>query len=579
MHIKKKIKSRKIYKIFLNTVFVAIVFLVLFSAGNIKASNLGDSVNFNIDKNFDASTRSQVLAVLVKTSSNLYFYVEKNWWDSQVSAKQNEILSDLDNLSAEFDNKIYPTLTSVFGSEWKPGVDGDNKITILFHSIKENFGGYFRSSDEYIKLQVPDSNEREMLYLPVAQIDNSQLKVFLAHEFVHLITFNQKDRMQSVQEEVWLNEARADYASTIMGYDNAYEGSNLQRRVKDFLNSPSDSLTEWQETKYDYAVVNLFMHYLVDHYSISVLTDSLKSKLVGILSINEALLKNGAKENFAQIFTNWTVATIINDCSQDLKYCYLNQNLKNLRMNPTLNFLPISGNSSLSVTNITKNWAGNWQKIIGGNGDLKLEFSSLAGLDFQVPYIIFDKDSNYSIKFLKLDKNEKGQIDIKNFGDKYNSLIIIPSLQTKISGFDGLELTYPYTFTASITGAVLQEDQLLIQKLLAQIDSLKKQIAVIQAKNSGENKNNNSCQLNHNLYFGMSSSDIICLQQFLKLQGLNIYPEGFITGNFGNLTKSAVIRFQEKYKSEILIPVGLYGGTGMVGILTRQKINQLLKGS
>ena len=560
---------------------VAVVFLILSFSMNVSAAN-GDFVNLNVDQNFDLSERSQVSAVLIKTTPSLYFYVEKNWWEPQVPAKKNEILNNLDNLSFEFRSKIYPILTSVFGSEWKPGVDGDDKITIFFHSMKENASGYFRSADEYIELQVPDSNEREMLYISVNHIAESQLKIFVAHELVHLISFNQKDKIQAVQEEVWLNEARADYALTALGYDNSYEGSNLQKRVKDFLNSPSDSLTEWQETKYDYAAISVFFHYLVDQYGINILTDSLKSKLIGISSINEILLKNGYKENFQQIFTDWTITTVINDCSLSSKYCYLNQNLKNLRINPTINFLPLLGNSSLSVTNITKNWSGNWQKIIGGNGDLKLEFSSLAGLNFQVPYIIYSKDNSYSVNFLKLDKNQKGQINIKNFGDKYNSLIIIPSLQTKTSGFDGSELTYPYTFTVSITGAVQVEDQILIEKLLVQIDSLKKQISAIQSGNpssgSGQAKGSNLClQINSNLYFGIkNNNEVRCLQQFLKNQGKEIYLEGLVTGNFGNLTRSAVINFQEKYKNEILIPIGLQNGTGFVGTLTKLKINQIL---
>ena len=74
------------------------------------------------------------------------------------------------------------------------------------------------------------------------------------------------------------------------------------------------------------------------------------------------------------------------------------------------------------------------------------------------------------------------------------------------------------------------------------------------------------------------NSEVRCLQGFLKLYGQDIYPEGLITGNFGNLTKSAVIRFQEKYKNEILIPAGISQGTGFVGPLTRNKINNLLYG-
>lgn len=55
-----------------------------------------------------------------------------------------------------------------------------------------------------------------------------------------------------------------------------------------------------------------------------------------------------------------------------------------------------------------------------------------------------------------------------------------------------------------------------------------------------------------------------------------VYPEGLITGFFGNLTRQAVVRFQEKYASEILVPSGLSGGTGFVGPATRKKMNELL---
>jgi len=572
----------KINKGFKKIFFIVFAIFILAPASSALAANQSETLNFYIDKDFDSSARTQVSASLVKSTLKLNFYIEKNWWDSQTPDKKSEVSASLDNLSKEFENKIYPTLTSVFGSEWKPGVDGDEKITVLFHSMKEDSAGYFRTIDEYVKLQLPDSNEREMVYLSLSFIDNPQLKVFLSHEFVHLITFNQKEKKFNVEEEVWLNEARADYSANILGYDDQYEGSNLQRRVRAFSEKSSDSLTEWQGKKYDYGVMSLFTYYLVDHYGISIFVDSLKSSLTGIASINEALQKNGSKENFSQIFTNWTVTVFLNDCSLGIKYCYLNKNLKNFKISPNLNFLPLSGNSFLSVSNVTKNWSGNWQKIIGGNGNLKLEFSSLAGLDFKLPYVIEDKNGEYSINFLTLDKNEKGEINIKKFGSEIRSLTIIPSLQTKISGFDSLEFTYPFTFTISVEGAMSPDEQATIQKLLDQIDYLKKEIAKILAqKNNGSGSQNQTpCyQLSNNLYSGLrNNSEVRCLQSFLKLQGAEIYPEGFITGNFGNLTKSAVIRFQEKYAPEILNPSGLQQGTGFVGLKTRQKINDVLSG-
>jgi len=558
---------------FLNykNIILAVGIFLFFAAGRVCAANTGDVVNFDVDKGFDATGRTQLQATLVKVSDRLYFYVENTWWNSQTPGKQNQVLADLGNLSNEFDGNIYPTLTSTFGSEWSPGIDSDTKITVLFESMNSAEGGYFREADEYDKLQLPDSNQREMMYLSVFGIDDPNAKVTLGHEFTHLITFNQKNKIFGVEDDTWLNEARADYSSTILGYDNAYNGSNLQKRVNDFLQNPSDSITDWSGTKYDYASVNLFTHYLVDYYGINILSDSLKSKSVGIESINEALLKNGAKENFPQIFTDWTIALAINDCSQNSKYCYINKNLVDLRINPTLIFLPLTGNSSLSSTNVTKNWTGNWQKFIGGSGDLKLEFSSLTRLNFQVPYLIYDNNNNYSVKFLTIDSTDKGEISIPKFGTNYKSLIIMPSLQTGTSGIDDLGLVYPYSFIVSITGDGPSTDETLAQQLQNQIDSLRKQIADILAQRQGGQTNQrNSCsQITDNLGFGSSGSEVSCLQQFLKNQGTDIYPSGYVTGIFGSLTKAAAIKFQGKY--------GI-SQTGFVGILTRTKINQILSG-
>jgi len=317
-----------------------------FFAVPVFAVNFSDTVKFYVEKDFDEYARNQIDAVLVKSTSNFNFYVEKDWWNSQTSDSQNLVLSKLDDLSYEFSQNIYPKLTSIFGKEWNPGIDSDSRIAILFEAMKSKEGGYFRTADEYEKLQVTTSNEREILYLSLDQIGSSNLKVVLAHEFMHLITFNQKTKNYQAVEDTWLDEARADYSSTILGYDNIYTGSNLESRVKDFIANPSDSIVEWQGTKYDYSSVALFTHYLAGHYGVNILSDSLKSEYVGINSINYALLKSGSKDTFDKIFTNWTIASLINDCSLGSKYCYTENRLKNIKRSPALNFIPVSGNAS-----------------------------------------------------------------------------------------------------------------------------------------------------------------------------------------------------------------------------------------
>ena len=555
-------------------IYIGISLIILVIPFYLRAAQIGESREFYVESSYDLSDRSQLTATLIKITPKLYFFVDEKWWNF---SPQNEVYQALSSLGEEFENKIYPILTSTFGQEWKPGIDNDERITVLLHPMKKEAGGYFRNGDEYSRLQVSNSNEREMVYINADYITNSLAKSFLAHEFLHLITFNQKEKLRGVSEETWLNEARADYVPTLLGYDDIYERSNLQRRVNIFLEDPSDSLTEWKNKKADYGVVNLFTQYLVDHYGKEILVNSLHSKKVGIPSLNEALTKNGFETDFSQIFTDWTIAVLVNDCALSEKYCYLNQNLRNLHVMPLMNFLPLTGESALTLTDITKNWSGNWYKFVGGKGDLKFEFTGSLFVEFKIPYVIRDSFGESAIKFLSVSKNQKKEILISNFGTKNVSLTIIPSIQDKISGFNGFEPIYQFSWSASIVKT--QEEAELIEKLLAQIEELKKEIAEVQAEIAAILAEKGICQrFENNLYFGMTDNpEVRCLQEFLKAQGFEIYPEGLVTGNFLNLTKAAVIRFQERYVDDILAPWGLEAGTGFVGKTTRAKINQLLR--
>lgn len=565
-------------KVKLRIILAGIIFFIfpLF----VSADTLGQSVKFNIDSSYDFKQREEISATLRIISNQLYFYLDDTWWNSLSFSEQQKLNEVLNNLAKEFETKIYPILTFFFGSEWKPGIDKDERITVLIHQMIEEAGGYFNSGDEYPKLQNPKSNEREMVYLNAKHIDKAQAKSFLAHEFTHLITFNQKEKIYGVSEETWLNELRSEYAITFLGYDDPYQGSNLQKRTEIFIERPSDSLTGWENKKYDYGVINLFTQYLVDHYGMRILVDSLKSSKVGIPSLNDALQKNGFKEDFSQIFTDWTVTVLINDCSLGQKYCYLNPNLKDFRISAQVNFLPLIGESTLKVTNATFNWAGNWHKIIGGKGILTFEFDGDDRVDFKVPYIPCDYQGKCSVDFLTLDKEQKGKIVLAEFNTKYTSLTIIPSIQTKISGFNGLEMSYLFSWKASIEEKTKEEKEAeLIKQLLAQIDFLQKEIAKVQAQiNAILGKKIGTCTFFANdLYFGMRNNfEVSCLQEFLKSQGPEVYPEGLVTGNFLSLTQEAVIRFQEKYSSEILTPLGLAKGTGFVGPATRTKLNEIL---
>ena len=83
-----------------------------------------------------------------------------------------------------------------------------------------------------------------------------------------------------------------------------------------------------------------------------------------------------------------------------------------------------------------------------------------------------------------------------------------------------------------------------------------------------------STEFKSELKVGSKGAEVTALQTCLARDPA-IYPEGQITGNFGAQTKTAVIRFQEKYKEAILTPSGLTQGTGTVGKSTRAKLNEI----
>jgi len=124
-----------------------------------------------------------------------------------------------------------------------------------------------------------------------------------------------------------------------------------------------------------------------------------------------------------------------------------------------------------------------------------------------------------------------------------------------------------------------------IEDLEAQIQTLLAQVAQLQTQLSstrGITRVPAQFTFERNLSGSMSNQDVMYLQIVLnadpatKLADVGPGSPGNETFYFGPLTKVAVVKFQEKYASEILSPLELSEGTGFVGPSTRKKLNFLL---
>lgn len=413
----------------MKTVKTLIISAIIFFAFPVIAFGyeIGNTNTFFVDSNYSLDRNDRVEGKLILSSQKAVLYVENNFWQSKSDEEKEKIAKELKEILDEFDRKIYPDVTYTFGIESYLGADGNSKITLLFHKAKAGVNGYIRNIDAYEKVVAPTSNERKIIYLNTDLIDGEWLKETLAHELVHLITLNKKDLRYGVKEDIWLNEARAEYVVTLLGYNEGSE-TYIDSRINSFLERPYTSLTNWSGSNYDYGVVNSFVHYLVDHYGIRILSNSLDSKKVGVESIEEVLRNSGYKETFADVFTNWAIASYINDCSAGSKYCFKNEKLSRVFLVPFSNFLPFSGDNMLYTGQTLSNYSAHWQRYTGGKDTLTIKFSNPSSKIANVPYIIKKTSGENVVKFIPLNGNQEGEIIISGVGSTVGYVTVIPVL-------------------------------------------------------------------------------------------------------------------------------------------------------
>ena len=419
----------------MKTVKTLIISAIIFFAFPVIAFGyeIGNTNTFFVDSNYSLDRKDRVEGELMLSSQKAVLYVENNFWQSKSDEEKEEIAKELKEVLDEFDRKIYPDVTYTFGIESYLGADGNSKITLLFHKAKAGVNGYIRNIDAYEKVVAPTSNERKIIYLNTDLIDGGWLKETLAHELVHLITLNKKDLRYGVKEDVWLNEARAEYAVTLLGYNKGSE-TYIDSRINSFLERPYTSLTDWNGSNYNYGVVNSFVHYLVDHYGIRILSNSLDSKKVGVESIEEVFKNSGYKETFADVFTNWAIASYINDCSAGSKYCFKNEKLSKVFLVPFSNFLPFSGDNTLYTGQTLSNYSAHWQRYAGGKDTLTIKFSNPSSKIVNVPYIIKKTSGENVVKFIPLNGNQEGEIIISGVGSTVGYVTVIPVLANSDMG-------------------------------------------------------------------------------------------------------------------------------------------------
>jgi hypothetical protein len=369
---------------------------------------------FSVDKDLDAQGRASVSADIEVLGERANFFVDKDYRGKLPAPEILRLNSIVSNLSSEFSGNIYPKLRATFGEE-----QGGGKIAVLLHNMKPGVGGYARGGDK--------------IYISIEEVLNSEIgPSYLAHEFQHLITYNQKTVLRGVEEEKWLNEARSEYAPTLSGYNGQWSRSYLKKRVSEFLDHPSDALLDWRGRSIDHASVSLFMHYLVDRYGTDILKSMMGATSVGAKSIDTALARLGRAERFSDVFRDWILAVYINssvDNAQDMfKYKDVNLSFGNLHVLPTTTFR-VYDNYSGGANFLIDNWSGQWHRFVpgslGGETTLHIKISGVSSpASLSAPYLVSDFFGNTKVKFFDL--GQGSTLSVPQFGNVVSSVVVVP---------------------------------------------------------------------------------------------------------------------------------------------------------
>ena len=253
------------------------------------------------------------MATCIAKSEHLYVYVDNSVRDLFTDAEAAAV-------AREFDTRIYPKVREWMGTEWKPGLDRDNRITLLMHDVGMNqsgadYGGYFAPTDQLPTL--PNSNRREMLYMDVFQFRERDRHTFyssLAHEFAHLINWFQNG---GTTDQRWLEEGTASFVEW------AVYGTVHNIFVDGYLANPSVSLAYTNTADVYYGGTFMLLLYLYEQYGgPEIIRSIIETDALGEQAIDAALEGGGRSDRFPEAFLKWGLANWVNTQAQTKQLGY-----------------------------------------------------------------------------------------------------------------------------------------------------------------------------------------------------------------------------------------------------------------
>ena len=289
---------------------------------------------FAVGDRFDFILDDRIIpATLQIATSNAYLWIEDG-----VAYDVNA----LQEVAGRLENELYPRLTEIFGREWSPGVDNDPHFSILHFSDNGDYSelGFFDSLNEYPQSVDESSNEQEMLFMNMSQLDLGDELYYgtLVHELQHLIQWNLDHN-----ETVWLDEGLAQLSELYAGFQTADS--------VDYLADTSLQLNSWSyegDLIYaHYGASYLFITYFWEQLGNDAIRDLTASPTNGFASMREVIAKYRPNITLEQLLSDWAIANLLDNAEINPKYGYQSFSVGLPTMKETMRSAPFTVENEL----------------------------------------------------------------------------------------------------------------------------------------------------------------------------------------------------------------------------------------
>ncbi len=235
--------------------------------------------------------------VLRHVSPNAYWYVQAG-----LDVPDEDVL----RAAEAFESDVYPRTTGLWGTEWKPGVDEDPRLTILNGRLRGGAAGYFSSADEYPAVVHEHSNQREMLYMNAEylKVGSRGYVAVLAHEMFHGVAW-----AADPSEETWVSEGMAELSTYLLGHHPGLPYTEVRSPTPSLVNWPLDPLSGA-----NYAHSMLFFQYLAEQVDMPHdLIRLVEHPANGVEGVDAYLRSLEGDYGFRQMFADWLVANLLDE--------------------------------------------------------------------------------------------------------------------------------------------------------------------------------------------------------------------------------------------------------------------------